>query len=186
MANPISDDELIDNILEGDRDAINNLIVRYQDFAFNLSLKILRNREDAEETTQDSFVKAIKAIRAFQKHSSFKTWLYRIVYNTSLNKLRQSKKEKVVYFNELSDDHFDYASNSEQYNYDEKVKKERIKRAFETLNPENRVIMSLFYQENMSIDEIATITLLNANLVKVRMHRSREQLKPLLKDLLTD
>ncbi len=186
MASPIRDEELIDKILEGNREAVTELILRYQDYAFNLCFKILGNREDAEETTQDCFVKAIMAISAFKKNASFKTWLYRIVYNTSLNKLRETKKYNIRYIETISDEHLEISTTSKNHGFDEKLKKERIKKALDTLNPENKVIMSLFYQENMTIEEIASITLLSPNLVKVRMHRSRELLRPILKDILMD
>lgn len=182
----MKDEELIDKILDGNRDAVTELILRYQDYAFNLCFNILGNREDAEETTQDCFVKAIKAIAAFKKDASFKTWLYRIVYNTSLNKLRENKKHATRNLEPLSEEHLEISTISQNNVFDEKFKKEQIKKALNTLNPENKVIMSLFYQENMTIEEIASITLMSPNLVKVRMHRSRELLRPLLKNILKD
>ncbi len=179
MGSAISDEELIGGILDGRQEAISGLIGRYQDFAFNLSMKILRNREDAEEAVQDSFVKAIKAIRAFKRNASFKTWLYRIVYNTAVNKYRQRKSDKVTLVEDMPEDKMT-SSTGIPDKYDQQVWTLKIRQAFDTLLPENRVIMSLFYLEQMSIEEIADITLLSPNLVKVRMHRSREQLRPLL------
>jgi RNA polymerase sigma-70 factor (ECF subfamily) len=183
MGNTYTDEELIGQILDGQEEAITLLIQRYQDFAFNLAFKILRNTQDAEESVQDSFVKAIKAIRAFKQQSSFKTWLYRIVYNTAINRIRSGVFTKRVFIDELTEDQISLGDDVTVDKYDQKIIAKQIRAAFEKLSPQNRIIMSLFYLEHATIEEIADITLLNSNLIKVRLHRSREQLKGVLKNL---
>ncbi len=183
MGNTYTDDELIQMILERKQEAVTLLIHRYQDFAYNLSLKILRNPQEAEESVQDSFVKAIRAISAFKKESSFKTWLYRIVYNTSINRLRKGAFSKNILIDELPEDLISFEIDSTGNNYDQKFMARQIRTAFDQLSTENRIIMSLFYLEHCTVEEIAEITLMNANAIKVRLHRSREQLRGLLKNL---
>ena len=156
------------------------MINRYQDFAFNLTFKILKNRQDTEESVQDSFVKALKALNAFKRQSSFKTWLYRIVYNTAINKTRGSFLKNVSLIEEVPEEQIPQTFDNSGSKFDKNVYAKIIQAAFDKLTPENRIIMTLFYLEHFSIEEIAEITLLNTNLVKVRLHRSREQLRLLL------
>src|SRR3989337_1506914 len=79
MANP--DYETIQRILAGEKRAYADLVNRHKDRAMTLALRMLKNREDAEEALQDAFVRAFNALPRFEWKSSFSTWLYRIVYN---------------------------------------------------------------------------------------------------------
>ncbi|WP_394749189.1 RNA polymerase sigma factor [Spongiimicrobium salis] len=81
----IEDKELIQLGLNGDKKALQNLILRHQVFVYNLALKMSRNTEDAEDLTQEVFIKAITALSKFKYKSSFRTWLYRITVNHFLN-----------------------------------------------------------------------------------------------------
>jgi RNA polymerase sigma factor (sigma-70 family) len=186
MESNLTDEELIKSILIGSEEATSILINRYQDLAYNLCYKVLKNRQNAEEAVQDSFVKAIKAIRAFKGGSSFKTWLYRIIYNTALNRGRKGIFHRDVPIDSIDESQFANASDVSGEVYDQKFKAQQIKAAFDKLNPENRIIVSLYYLESFSIDEISEITLLSTNVIKVRLHRSREQLKAVLKNILSE
>lgn len=182
MGNTLTDEELVERILTGENEAITILIQRYQDFAFNLTYKIVRNTQDAEESVQDSFVKAIRAIRAFKQQSSFKTWLYRIVYNTALNHAQRRHKHQSIELDQLDDKHLSTGTDPAVSRYDRLFQAKLIRNAFDKLSPENRIIMSLYYLEQASIEEISEITMMDVNLIKVRLHRSREQLKKILKN----
>lgn len=186
MGNTLTDEELVERILAGQEEAITILIQRYQDFAFNLTYKIVRNTQDAEESVQDSFVKAIRAIRAFKQQSSFKTWLYRIVYNTALNYAQRGNKQQNIDLDKLEEKHFSSENDNPGFKYDQLFQTRLIRSAFDRLSPENRIIMSLYYLEQASIEEISDITMMNINLIKVRLHRSREQIKALLKNLVQE
>ncbi|MDD2792955.1 MAG: sigma-70 family RNA polymerase sigma factor [Sediminibacterium sp.] len=182
MGNTLTDEELVERILTGQNEAITILIQRYQDFAFNLTYKIVRNTQDAEESVQDSFVKAIRAIRAFKQQSSFKTWLYRIVYNTALNHAQRGQKHQSIELDQLDDKQLSTGNAPAVSRYDRLFQAKLIRNAFDKLSPENRIIMSLYYLEQASIEEISEITMMDINLIKVRLHRSREQLKKILKN----
>ena len=80
---------IIARVKQGDMVAFNALIDEHKAMAFTLAIKLLKNREDAEEVTQDAFVKAYKNISQFEGKSKFSTWLYTIVYNTALTRLRK-------------------------------------------------------------------------------------------------
>ena len=85
--NHINDDIIIDRILEGDENQYKVLIDKYKNYAFTLALNVLNNREDAEEVAQDSFVKAFKNLKKFNRQAKFSTWFYRIVTNTAITKI---------------------------------------------------------------------------------------------------
>ena len=82
----------IGQVLEGNQGAFRHIVERHKDHAFNLALRICCNREEAEEIAQDAFVKAYKSLAQFKMKSSFATWFYRIVYNTSISLVRSRKK----------------------------------------------------------------------------------------------
>src|SRR5512142_656682 len=82
----------IEQVLAGKTSAFSSLVDRHKDRAFNLAFRIAGNREEAEEITQDAFLKAFRSLDRFRRQSSFNTWLYRIVYNTAISLVRTHKK----------------------------------------------------------------------------------------------
>ncbi|HYH55306.1 MAG TPA: sigma-70 family RNA polymerase sigma factor, partial [Anseongella sp.] len=95
MTGNSADTELIEKALGGERGAYEALVKRHQSYAFTLALRFTRNREDAEEIAQDSFLKAFRNLAAFQRQSKFSTWLYTIVYTTAMTHLRKRRNEFV-------------------------------------------------------------------------------------------
>src|SRR5690606_3939394 len=91
MYNKSSDIEIIDAVLAGNQYLYSDLIRRHQRYVFTLALRFSKNREDAEEIAQDTFVKAYRYLNNYQRTSKFSTWLYTIVYNTSMTFLRKKK-----------------------------------------------------------------------------------------------
>ena len=89
-----TDEYYIREILKGDTGSFSYLVEKYSHLAFSLSLKVLGQREDAEEAAQDSFIKAYNSLVSFSGTSTFKTWIFRIVYNTAISKLRSRKSTK--------------------------------------------------------------------------------------------
>ena len=83
----------IEETLSGNLNAFGRLIQKHEKYAYTLSYRILRNHEEAEEATQDAFMKVYSALKTFERKSKFTTWLYKIVYHESLGRLRKSKKD---------------------------------------------------------------------------------------------
>lgn len=94
--------DIIQKVKQGNIHAFNEVILTFEKQVYNLAFRIIKNREDAEEVAQDSFVKAYKRIKSFQGNSKFSTWLYRITYNNSLNKVSANKR--IGFSEELEDD----------------------------------------------------------------------------------
>src|ERR1700754_4756487 len=95
MHSKLSDIELIQQTLSGNQSAYADLVKRHQRFVFTLALRFAKNREDAEEITQDCFVKAYRSLTSFQRQSKFSTWLYSIVYTTAMTSLRKKRIDTV-------------------------------------------------------------------------------------------
>src|SRR5882672_3320260 len=93
MSTGLNDIEIIGKVLSGDQQAYALLVNRYQSYVFTLALRFTKNREDAEEVSQDIFIKAYRALADFRSASKFSTWLYTIVNNTCITFLRKRKLE---------------------------------------------------------------------------------------------
>ncbi|MBK8549045.1 MAG: RNA polymerase sigma factor [Saprospiraceae bacterium] len=174
------DQDLIQNILSGQLPAFEQLVEKYQNMVFTLAFRVLQNHEDAEEVAQDVFVKVFNSLKNFQQKSNFKTWLYRIVYNESINRLRSRKKRiPLVDLNEKTTLHlFDPGSIN-----DSNDEIQFIQKAIQNLPETERIILSLYYYEDISVKEIAKITELTETNVKTRLFRSRQKLYDELKEV---
>ena len=88
----IDDQHYINLIINGDTNAFAILVDRYKDLVYTLTLRMMKNREEAEEVSQDTFIKAYKSINRFKGDSKFSTWLYRITYHNCLDAIKKNKK----------------------------------------------------------------------------------------------
>lgn len=79
----------IERVLKGDTQYFSHLVEKYKDIVYSIAIKVLRNREDAEEMAQESFVKAYKSLHTFKGTAKFSTWLYRITYNNCISEVRK-------------------------------------------------------------------------------------------------
>jgi RNA polymerase sigma factor (sigma-70 family) len=170
------DNHYIDRVLSGDVAAYAMLVAKHKNLVFSIALKILNNREDAEEVAQDCFLKVFQALNKFEKKSKFSTWLYRIVYNASISKTRKKKLELVpmdnyIIYNYTEDD---IANGIDEIDPEEQ--KAMIERAMERLSDEDNLLITLFYKGENSIEDISNITGLSMSNVKVRLHRIRKKL----------
>lgn len=85
----VNDQHYINAVIEGDTNAFSVLVDRYKGMVFSLSLKMLQNREEAEEAAQDTFIKTYKSLSRFNGDSKFSTWIYKITYNNCLDRLKK-------------------------------------------------------------------------------------------------
>ncbi len=170
-----SDEYYIERVLNGDHSSYATLVERHKDMVFTIANRMLKNREDAEEVAQDAFMKAYRSLRKFRKESKFSTWLYRIVYNLCVSQLRKNKKQiHSLDDEEKNIDIEDTHNKMEQI--EEKERTRYINQAIENLNPEEKTIITLYYQDELSVAEISDVTQLTQSNVKVRLHRARLKL----------
>jgi RNA polymerase sigma-70 factor (ECF subfamily) len=176
-----NDQILINQIIEGDANAFTVLVNRYKDLVFTLAIRMLKNREEAEEVSQDTFIKTYKSLHKFKGDSKFSTWIYKVAYNSCLDQLKKNKKfQNDVEINEFTEHQVKTIDNA----FDALVEDERkqlIQECLHLLPSEDSFLLTLYYFEEQSLDEIANIVNLTANNVKVKLFRSRKKLTTIFK-----
>jgi RNA polymerase sigma factor (sigma-70 family) len=170
----------IEKVLAGDSSAFAVLVERHKNNVFNICIKILRNKEEAEEVAQDTFLKVFEKLNTFKKEAKFSTWLFRIAYNMSISQQRKSKAKQLDI-----DDYF-----IETYSEDEMInildletieeRERKLKSAISNLDAEQELLLQLYYDKNMSVIDVAKITNLSESNVKVKIHRARQRLFKLM------
>jgi RNA polymerase sigma-70 factor (ECF subfamily) len=178
MSTGLNDNEIISQVLIGDHQAYAGLVNRYQNYVFTLALRMVKNREDAEEVAQDSFIKAYKYLADFKGNSKFTTWLYTIVNNTGISFLRKKKLDIHSLDNEKVFEAADNLDSGMRANLvEQKSKVMMVNAAISLLNPDDAQIITLFYKAEQSLEETAQILGIETNAAKVRLHRARTRLK---------
>ena len=172
----LDDNHYIDRVLSGDVSAFAMLVSKHKNLVFSIALKILNNREDAEEVAQDCFLKVFQALKTFERKSKFSTWLYRIVYNAAISKTRKKKLELVPIDNYVIHNYTDEEVSAGIGDIDPEYQKEMIERAMKQLSDDENLLITLFYKGENSIGDISEITGLSMSNVKVRLHRIRKKL----------
>lgn len=177
-----SDQYYIDDVTSGNTDAYATLVERYQNFVYTLVFRMVRNREVAEEISQDTFIKAYTALSGFQGKSKFSTWLYTIAYRKSLDYLKTKKRQgtAVGIESDLTAHMIADVKNALQL-LEDKERKKTVKNAILELSENEAALITLFYFEEKDIKEISKITGMSPSNIKVKLHRSRKKLYTLLK-----
>ena len=174
------DDYHIKRVLEGHADAFTPLVEKYKDMVFTLALRLLKNREEAEEVAQDVFVKSYQSLSGFKGKSRFATWLYSITYNACMDVIKRKKKyiisEDISMLNDTrviqEEDALSFLIKHDR--------NEAVNQTVAKLPEEDRAIIWCYYFEELSVKEIAKVVNLSPSNVKVKLHRSRKRLYTLL------
>lgn len=178
MHTETADSDLIQRVLKGDTAAYATLVERYQSYIFTLVLRYIKSREDAEEVSQDVFVKAYRSLPSFKGDAKFSTWLYTVTTTTCISFLRKKKLEVHTLDNEKV---FEAAENLDgglQANQvEQKSRVNMVNAAIGMLSPDDARVITLFYKGEQTLEEIATILGKEPNAVKVQLHRARTRLK---------
>ena len=178
MSTGLNDNELISGVLKGDQQAYAGLVSRYQNYVFTLALRFTKNREDAEEVSQDIFIKAYRSLADFRGASKFSTWLYTIVNTTCITFLRKKRMEVRSLDNEKVFEVADSLDSGMRANQvEQKSRVAMVNNAIGMLNPDDSEVLTLFYKGEQTLEEIAMILGIEANTAKVRLHRARTRLK---------
>ena len=178
MSSASPDIDVISRVIRGDQHAYAELVHRYKDYVFTLALRFCKNREDAEEVSQDIFIKVYRSLADFKGTSKFSTWLYTITYNTSVTFLRKKKMD----VKSIDDDHTFLQLENQESSFsanqmEQKSRVNHVNQAIGKLSADDSQIITLFYKMEQSFEEIGVILGLEPNTVKVRLHRARQRLK---------
>jgi RNA polymerase sigma-70 factor (ECF subfamily) len=173
-------DATLRKAMEGDMTALEEIYRNYSGFVYRTSLSIVKNVEDADEVTQEVFIRVLKNLKNFKFGSSFRTYLYRVAVNSSINYIRKNGKK---YFEE-SIKNFEEPNNNSTIDehYERKELTERFLKIMNTLDKEMREPFYLREVEDMKYEEIAILLNENINTVKTRVRRAREKLLKEIKD----
>lgn len=184
--NKTDDIYYIEAVKKGNVQAFSFLVDKYQNLVYTLALKLLKKPEDAEELAQDTFIKAFQKIESYGGKSKFSTWLYSITYNACISELRKRRIE----FKSLDDRQISDQDEQKMHDYYRETKKEDqekyLNMALEKLPEDDQVLVTLYYYENQSMDEISVITGLTVSNIKVKIHRARKRMYLLLNEMLKE
>jgi RNA polymerase sigma factor (sigma-70 family) len=178
MYTGLTDTEIISRVLKGEQQLFSELVSRYQNYVFTLVMRMTQNREDAEEVSQDVFVKTYRSLADFRGDSKFSTWLYTITRTTCITFLRKKKLETTSLDNEKTMIQLENQESSFKANQiEQKSRTAMVNRAIRFLSPDDQQVISLFYKGEQSLEEIGQILGMEPNNVKVKLHRARQRLK---------
>lgn len=194
MAEDLEDEQLVERAQEGDRDAFQKLVKRYQDKVYSICYGKVKDDQDAMDVSQDVFVKVFQHLENFNRESSFYTWLYRIAVNTSIDFLRkQSRVSKVDYDDSIkSDDDVEgneYLMPSKlginpDRALDRKELRGKMLEALESLSDKHRTILNLREVEGLSYKELAEVLEISKGTVMSRLYHARQYFQEALEEYL--
>ena len=176
------DIHIIKEVLGGKSEQFEHILNRYGGQVFNLIAHIVPCKEDAEELTQDVFIKVFRLLSSFKEESSLSTWIYRIATNTALSAARKRKHDTLhlddaVYPN-IPDDIIDEALDN-----DSEEQLQRLSDAIEMLSADERALITLYYMNEKPVAEVASILGLTVSNVKIKLLRTRKKLYLIMNDL---
>lgn len=178
------DDYYIEQTLSGNVNAFAFLVKKYQRMVYTLVIRILKNTEEAEEISQDVFVKVFQKLESFKGDSKFSTWLYRIAYFASLDELKKKKRTvSIENIEQIPNSDLGMVKDALSLIHD-KQRKEIISDAIKKLKEDEQVILTLYYFEDQSLKEISKVVDLTIDNIKVKLFRSRKKLFSLLQHVI--
>ena len=171
-------DELnyIERIRNGETNLFSYFVTRYSNSIYSLIVRIVLTKEDAEELTQDSFLKAFKKLDTFKGDCSFSTWLFRIAYNTAISATRKRKTVFPLVDETMLENVPDDAIETFFDKDEDEMKLQKLEEAITKLNAEEKTLITLFYTEDKSVAELAKVLELTNDNVKVKLYRVRKKL----------
>ena len=172
-----TENELIKKVKLKDQASFQLLVEKYQSMVFDTSMGFVHNKENAEDITQDVFVKVWLSINTFREDSKFSTWIYRITVNFSLNFIRKNKFKN--FFSNI--DEQNEVNNMTSNNADELLLRQetakKLKKALNSIAKRQRIAFILNKYENLSYKEIAEIMEISLSSVESLIHRAKINLQ---------
>ncbi len=171
----------IKEILNGNTREYEYFLETYGPQVFNLIARIVVSQEDAEELTSDVFLKAFQQLSAFKSKSSFSTWIYRIATNMAISAVRK-RKDYILPWDDVLYAHLSQSEIDEALEDETEEQIQKLSKAIDQLNADERAMITLFYTDQKSLSEIAFIMNLSENTIKVKLHRIRKKLYILIQN----
>ncbi|WP_298778396.1 sigma-70 family RNA polymerase sigma factor [uncultured Polaribacter sp.] len=176
------DQLIINKVLKGDANAFAYLVDTYKDMVFSLAFKMTKKREEAEEVSQDTFIKAYKNLGKFKGDSKFSTWLYRIAYHASLDAIKKNKNHNNSFeINEITYNQIQSVDTILQ-GIERKERAKVMNDCLLKLPEEERSLIWMFYFDELSLREIIEVTSISEANLKVKLHRARKKLLAIVQE----
>ncbi|MGV6845738.1 MAG: RNA polymerase sigma factor [Lutibacter sp.] len=177
----LNDNELIEKIVKtNDTHLFAVLYDKYAGMVYNRCLSFASSREEAQDLTHDIFIKLFIKLRTFKGNSKFSTWLYSFTYNFCVNYVTRNNYKK-------NEKNFEYDIKDEAEDQSEsellELKAEKLKIALEKIEPHEKMILLLKYQDNLSLKELQALLQIGESAVKMRLKRARERVISVYKNL---
>ncbi|MGD2039690.1 MAG: sigma-70 family RNA polymerase sigma factor [Anaerolineae bacterium] len=167
----------------GDKLAVEALVRRYQNYVYRLCYLVMRNEQDAEDMTQETFIRACRALPRFElrKNTSFEAWLYRISVNCCRSRMRR-KWYQVLPWPEPAPQIVAEAEEQPEHQVLQGEHRDEVLQAVETLGEKHRLVVILRYYAGLSNEEIARTLDIPSGTVRSRLHTARQRLKAQLEE----
>ena len=182
---PIDEKELVERFQNGEQEAFNELVIRYQGKIYNLVYKYVSNSETAKDLSQEIFIKAYRALPHFKRQSAFYSWLYRIAVNLCIDFIRQQRRGQTLSFEDLPTGGNDEAvfNDVSPLPPDQIETKELgriIGQAVQQLPPKQQHVFNLRYHDGLQLKEIAAQLDRSEGTIKAHLHHAHKRLRTLL------
>lgn len=189
LARQAEERELVRRAKDGEMDAYDTLVRRYQERIYATVYHMTSNHDDANDLAQDAFIKAYQALKSFKGDSSFFTWVYRIAVNKTINFLKQRRHKGHMSLNDL-DFHAEHDPDLVQLVSDKTPRREaglaelqqKLNEAIQKLSEPHRLVVVLHDIQGLSHEEIGKIMDCNTGTVRSRLFYARQQLQAYLSD----
>lgn len=172
----------IEKVKGGDRQAFTWIVDSYKDMVYTLCIRMLSSEEDANEAAQDVFVKVYRSISSYRGSSKFSTWIYRITYNHCISVLR--KQVKMIDLTDAIPEVVDESSIDALLELRQEERSLYLKKALAELPETDALVITLYYYEDLTLEEIVEVTGLSSSNIRVKLHRARQKIYAELSRLL--
>ncbi len=183
------DQQLLEQLRNRSPEAFQELFNLYSDKIYRLAVSILENEDDAEDVTQEVFIKFLEHIDSFEGRSKIGTWLYRVAHNASIDRIRKNKTDRMVDTDLLEEEpplpkSFAHWNHPVSELYDQQELIEMLDSAMKSLPETLRGVFLLRDIEELSTQDTAAVLGITEGAVKVRLHRARLQMRERLSEIL--
>lgn len=180
------DNIYINKVLNGDRNAYAYLVDKYKTMVYSLAYNITKNRDEAEEVAQETFIKAYQSLRNYQGKAKFSSWLYRIVYNAAISNIRKYEKGKIT-IDEANVPESLYVESKKNHELLSAEERKRfLEMALNSLEEDERALVIMYYYEDRELEDIAEIAGLTKTNTKVKLFRTRKKMLTVLNSYLKE
>lgn len=186
MAEPSAD--LIRRAQSGDPEALTQLVLSQQHYVYSIAMSVLKDPDDAADLTQDAFIRLFRALPQYNGESRFTTWLYRLVVNLGRDELRRRGRQVPIAPPAVDDDEYDQVASvadddrwsDPDQALDSQELRGDVRRALEQLEEHYRLVLTLYYFDDMKYTDIAEVLNMPLNTVKSHIRRGKERLAAIL------